>query len=231
MQLIANLMLRRFRENERGAVLVEFALALPVLLALYLGGVSVCDMIACDRKTTIAARSLADLVSRSMSPAIVYNNPSAASARTQLSAAAIVMAPYRLNNATQQISLLRVCDASRAYVVWTQAQTQNADGSTAITATSTHTAGTLPTADTQPTTSIISIPTDMVTASMIPSSPDGTNVCDNRGVGTSTKTQVGTAGGWMYVATVTYSYTPGVSFFSMTPTPLTDTIYMVPRLF
>lgn len=231
MQFVANLMLSRLTRNDRGAVLVEFAICLPVLLTLYLGGVSVCDMIACDRKTTIAARSLADLVSRTMSPAIVYNNPSAASARSQLSAAAVVMAPYRLNNATQQISLLRVCDATRAYVVWTQAQTQSADGSTVTPTTSSLTAGTLPTAGVQSAGSVTTIPSNMVAPTMIPSSPDGSNVCDNLNPGTSTKTQVGTAGAWMYVAKVTYSYTPGVSFFSMTPTPLSDTIYMVPRLF
>jgi Flp pilus assembly protein TadG len=231
MQRIANLVLMRLARNTHGAVLVEFAICLPVLLALYLGGVSVSDMIACSRKTTIATRSLADLVSRTMSPAIIYNNPSAANARSQLSASAVVLSPYKLDNATQQISLLRVCDASHAYVVWTQAQTQNADGSTVTPTTSSHTAGTLPTTGTQLASSVISIPSNMVTATMIPTSPDSSNVCGNLATGTATKTQVGTAGGWLFASTITYSYTPGVSFFALAPTPLTDIIYMVPRLF
>ncbi|MEO5586231.1 MAG: TadE/TadG family type IV pilus assembly protein [Novosphingobium sp.] len=231
MQLVANIMLRRFARNTRGAVLVEFAFALPVLLVLYLGGISVSDMIACSRKTAIATRSLVDLVSRTMSPAIIYNNPSSANARTQLSASAVVLSPYKLNNATQQVSLVRVCDATHAYVVWTQAQTQSADGSTVTATTSSHTAGTLPTSEAQAANTIITIPSNMVTTTMIPTSPDASNVCGNLAPGTSTKTQVGTAGGWLFVGTVTYSYTPGVSFFSLTPTPLTNTIYMVPRLF
>lgn len=231
MQRFADLVLRRFAQNNRGAVLVEFALCLPLLLVLYLGGVSVSDMIACSRKTTTATRSLADLVSRTMSPAIVYNNPSIANARSQLSASAVVMAPYKLNKATQQISLVRICDATHAYVVWTQAQTQSVDGSTVTPTTSSHTAGTLPTPGTQLASTVISIPSNMVTSTMIPTSPDGSNVCNNFATGTSTKTQVGTAGGWLFVAKVTYSYTPGVSFFSLTPTPMSDTIYMVPRLF
>lgn len=231
MQRVANLVLRRLAQNTRGAVLVEFAFCLPVLLVLYLGGVSVSDMIACNRKTTIATRSLVDLVSRTMSPAIIYNSPLAANARSQLSASAVVMSPYKLNNATQQISLLRVCDATRAYVVWTQAQTQNANGSTVTTTTSNHTAGTLPTSGTQLASSVVSIPSNMITTTMIPTSPDASNVCGNLAPGTSTKTQVGTAGGWLFVATITYNFTPGVSFFSLSPTPLSDTIYMVPRLF
>lgn len=231
MRCIANFVLRRLARNTRGAVLVEFAFCLPVLLTLYLGGVSVSDMIACSRKTTIATRSLVDLVSRTMSPAIIYNNPSAANAKSQLSASAVIISPYKLNNATQQISLLRVCDSSHAYVVWTQAQTQNANGSTVTTTTSSHTAGTLPTNEAQQTSSVISIPSNMITAPMIPNSPDGSNVCGNYAPGTSTKTQVGTAGGWLFVGKVTYSYTPGISFFSLTPSLFTDAIYMVPRLF
>jgi Flp pilus assembly protein TadG len=231
MRGIANLMLRRLAQDTRAAVLVEFAFCMPVLLVLYLGGVSVSDMIACSRKTTTATRSLADLVSRTMSPAIIYNNPSAANAKSQLSASAVVLSPYKLNNATQQISLLRVCDATHAYVVWSQAQTQSADGSTVTPTTSTHNAGTLPTNETQSSNNVISIPSNMVTAPMIPTSPDASNVCGNLNPGTSTKTQVGTAGGWLFVSTVTYSYTPGVSFFALTPMPLTKTIYMVPRLF
>jgi Flp pilus assembly protein TadG len=231
MQRVTNLVLRRLARNTRGAALVEFAFCLPVLLVLYLGGISVSDMIACSRKTTTATRTLIDLVSRTMSPAIIYNSPSTANAATQLSASAVVLSPYKLNNATQQISLLRVCDATHAYVVWTQAQTQNANGSTVTATTSSHTAGTLPTNEAQSANSVISIPSNMVAPAMIPTSPDASNVCGNLAPGTSTKTQVGTAGGWIFVATITYSYTPGVSFFSLTPTPLTDTIYMVPRLF
>lgn len=231
MRRIADVMLKRFARNTRGSVLVEFAIVAPVMLLLYMGGVGLSDMIACSRKVAIATRSLSDLVSRNMSPAIVYNNPSAATARTYLSASAVVLAPYKLNNATQQISLLRVCDSSHAYVVWTQAQTQSADGSTVTTTTSTHTAGTLPTNETQSASTVISIPTNMISSTMVPTSPDGTNVCSNLAPGTSTNTQVGTAGGWLFVGTITYSYTPTIGFTSLSATQLTDTIYMLPRLY
>ncbi|CAN5397806.1 hypothetical protein BH09PSE3_BH09PSE3_23910 [soil metagenome] len=231
MQRVADIMLTRFMQNMRGAVIVEFAICLPVLLLLYTGGVSLSDMIACKRKVTIAARSLADLVSRTTSPAIIYNNPQNANAKSYLSASAVVLSPYNLSKATEQISLLRVCDATHAYVVWTQAQTQSDDGSTVTPTASTHTAGTLPTSGAQSASNVVSIPATMITSSMVPTSPDGTNVCANLDPSTATKTQVGTAGGWLYMSRVTYNFRPTISFVEINTTALTHTIYMVPRLY
>ena len=231
MQLGTNHMLKRFALNRRGMALVEFALCLPVLMTMYLGGYAALDMISCMRKVTTSTRSVVDMASRSMSPTIIYNAPQNASATSYLSASAVVLSPYHLNNAVEQISLLRVCDATHAYVVWTQAQTQTADGSTVTAATSTQTAGTLPANQTQSASSVVTIPSTMVTSPMIPTSPDGSNVCTNYAAGTSTKTQVGTAGGWLYMGKVNYSYTPGINFFRLATTSLSDTIYMSPRLY
>lgn len=231
MQFVANFMLKRLLSNAGGTVLVEFAMTLPLLLMLLAGGSALSDMIACNRKVTLATRTLSDLVSRTMSPSIVYNNPSATNATAQLSASAVILNPYRLDNATQEISLLRVCDATHAYVVWSQAQTQNSIGSTVTSTTPTQTAGTLPSGGTQTTASIVTIPSNMVTSPMIPTSPDGSNVCQNLNTGTATKTQVGTAGGYLFRGTITYNYSPSVAFVTAPVTPMTDTIYMVPRLF
>lgn len=231
MQRIADLMLRRFTQNTRGAVIVEFAFALPVLVLMYTGGVYLSDMVGCSRKVTVATRSLVDLVSRTMSPTIIYNDPGSANAKSHLSASAVVLSPYKLNNATEQISLLRVCDATRAYVVWTQAQKQNVDGSVVETTNSDQTAGTLPTNGAQSANNIVSIPSNMITPPMIPVSPDGSNVCGNLAPGTSTKTQVGTAGGWLFMGKITYNYTPFVSYLPIANKTLSDTIYMVPRLY
>ena len=231
MRLHRNFLLKRLGRNTRGAVIVEFAICLPVMLLLYLGACGLSDMIACNRKVTSATRTLADLVSRTMSPTIVYNSPSTADATSYLSASAVVLAPYNLGKSTQQISLLRVCDATHAYVVWTQAQTQNVDGSVVTPKTSNQTAGTLPANQSQSANNVVSIPSSMVTSTMIPTSPDGSNVCTNLSPSTSNTTQVGTAGGWLYMGQITYQFTPTVSFVTIATTPLTDTIYMVPRLF
>jgi Flp pilus assembly protein TadG len=224
-------MLRRFQDDSRGAVLVEFAICVPVLVLLYTGGCSLSDMIACSRKVTIATRSLVDLTSRAMSPTIIANDPASANAKSYLSASAVVLTPYKLNNATEQISLLRVCDASHAYVVWTQAQKQNANGSVVEVAASEHTAGTLPVAEAQAASTVIAIPASMVSATMVPISPDGSNVCGNLNPSTAKKTQVGTAGGWLYMGKIKYDFTPSISFVPIETTPLTHTIYMTPRLY
>ena len=233
MQHVANLVLKRLLHSSRGTSLVEFAMCLPVLLLLYLGGYAVSDLISCNRKVATATRSLVDIVSRTMSPTIIYNAPQNADATSYLSASAVVMAPYNLSRATEQISLLRVCDATHAYVVWTQAQTQTSDGSTVTPTTSSQTAGTLPVSQTQLANSIVPIPSNMVTSSMIPVSQDGSDVCSNLAppTGTDNKTQVGTAGGWLLRSQINYQYTPSISYLSIATTTLTDTIYMAPRLY
>lgn len=230
MQFIGHGMLNRLALDRCGSVMVEFALSLPLLLVMYIGGYTVSDMISCNRKVTIATRELTDLISRTMSPSIVYNAPSTATATSSLSAAAVVLAPYSLSKSVEQISLLRVCDASHAYVVWTQAQTQANDGSNVTVRTSTQTAGTLPASATQTSANVVSIPTNMVSSAMIPTSPDGTNVCTNYAPGTSTTTQVGTAGGWLFMGQVKYTYTPSIGLAPVTSTAMVDTIYMSPRL-
>lgn len=231
MSHIAARLLRRLTRNTRGAVIVEFAFALPVLVLMYTGGVYLSDRVSASRKVTVATRSLVDLVSRTMSPTIIYNDPTSANAKSHMSASAVVLSPYKLDNAIEQISLLRVCDATHAYVVWTQAQTQNVNGSVVTPTVSSHTAGTLPRNLAQSSTNIVPIPANMVSPTMIPVSPDASNVCGNLAPGTSTKTQVGTAGGWLFMGKITYDYAPFISYLPMTSTTMTDTIYMVPRLY
>ena len=231
MQLGTDVMLRRLRADARGAALIEFAICLPVLLLLYMGGVGFSDLMACNRKVTTASRTLVDLVARTMSPTIVYNDPPSANAKSYLSGSAVILAPYKLDSAVEQISLLRICDATHAYVVWTQAQTQNTDGSAVTPATSDHTAGTLPANQAQAANTVVSLPASMVTATMVPTSPDGSNVCGNLAPGTSSKKQVGTVGGWLYMAKISYDFTPPVSYFLIKSQKLTRVIYMTPRLY
>src|ERR1700692_1888012 len=53
-----------FLGDRRGLSAVEFALLLPLMLTLYLGGVEVSNGVAADRKVAITARTVADLASR-----------------------------------------------------------------------------------------------------------------------------------------------------------------------
>jgi len=56
--------LRRFLADKRGVSAIEFAMLLPLMVTLYLGGAEVSQAIAIDRKMTLVARTLADLTSQ-----------------------------------------------------------------------------------------------------------------------------------------------------------------------
>jgi Flp pilus assembly protein TadG len=202
-------MLRRLIGQREGVAMVEFAVVLPVMLVLFLGCFVVSDMISCYRKVTSTTRAVTDLVSRNVSPSA--GQPTT-TLTTYMTSAELVLSPFNASNATLQISNLRVCDATHAYVVWSQAQT----GTTS--ATPSLTAGT-----------VVTIPTNLITSPMVPTSPDGSDVCNNT-TSSSTKTQVGTAGGYLFFGQVAYAYTPAISYGALTTTNMGDQIYMSPRL-
>ena len=59
--------LRRLMRERRGVSAVEFALILPVMITLFIGGSEVTQGITIKRKVTIATRTIADLVSQDVS--------------------------------------------------------------------------------------------------------------------------------------------------------------------
>jgi Flp pilus assembly protein TadG len=59
--------LGRFLADKRGVSAVEFAMLLPLMVTLYLGGAEVSQAIAVDRKMTLVARTLADLTAQTTS--------------------------------------------------------------------------------------------------------------------------------------------------------------------
>jgi hypothetical protein len=129
-----------------------------------------------------------------------------------MNSAQLTLTPFAAANATVEIDGLRVCDATHAYVLWTGAQTGSTVATTALTV------GT-----------VVTIPTGMITSPMIPTSPDGSNVCNNA-TGGANKTQVGTAGGYLLLGRAVYSYQPVYSFGSMARYAVSDQVYMIPRL-
>lgn len=202
-------MLGRLGRDRTGTALTEFAFVLPLLLTLFMGGYVVADMIACSRKVTVATRALADLVSRNVSPSSAVT---ASTITTYMNSAQLVMTPMSAALTTLQITELRVCDATHAYVVWSQAQTNG--NST----TSSFTAG-----------SVVSIPANLITSPMVPTSPDGSNVCQNT-TSSANKVAVGTAGGYLFLGQISYNYTPPIGLGSLTTMRLGDQDYMIPRL-
>jgi Flp pilus assembly protein TadG len=106
--------LRNFHEDKRGVSAVEFAMLLPLMVTLYIGGVEVSSAIAVDRKVTLVARTLGDLVAQS-------TTVNATDMTNILNAATSVVQPY--SSATIQVKVSRVdVDAnSVAKVKWSKA--------------------------------------------------------------------------------------------------------------
>ncbi len=113
-------LVRRFRRNTRGLAAVEFAFILPMMLLMVFGTIEVSSGVAIDRKVTLTARTLSDLVSQGTQ---VTN--------TDLSnffkLGSAIMTPYPVTSGTmtQKITAVNVDASKVAKVVWSFAGTVN----------------------------------------------------------------------------------------------------------
>jgi Flp pilus assembly protein TadG len=122
---------RSFGRDARGASAVEFALILPLMLALYLGGVQISQAIGIDRKVTLSARTVADLVAQAS------NTIDSADVNSVLAAATAIMSPYADSSAdaarlTVRVSVINIDANLNPTVAWSKA-TQGAKLSGAVT--------------------------------------------------------------------------------------------------
>jgi Flp pilus assembly protein TadG len=99
-----------FRADRHGTSALEFALLLPVMLTLYVAGTEISNAIAIDRKVTITARTVTDLVSRA-------SYISTADMSDILAASAAVIAPYLPNYLTVTVSEIYIDNNGNA-TVW-----------------------------------------------------------------------------------------------------------------
>jgi Flp pilus assembly protein TadG len=117
--------LRRFLRDKRGVSAVEFAMLLPLMVTLYIGAVEVSQAIAVDRKVTLVARTLGDLVAQSTS----VND---ADMNNILNAAITVIQPYSGTLIKVTVSSVKVDNNGLAKVAWSDTKngTARAIGST-----------------------------------------------------------------------------------------------------
>jgi Flp pilus assembly protein TadG len=104
-------LLAAFRRDPSGLSVVEFALLLPVMLSLYIAGIEISNAIAIDRKVTITARTVTDLVSRS-------ENVSTADMSDILAAAGTVIAPYTTPQLAFTVSQIAIDNSGNATISW-----------------------------------------------------------------------------------------------------------------
>lgn len=111
--------------DQRGVSAVEFALLLPLMVTLYLGVVEISQGISADRKVTMTARSVADLVSQA-------SNMSNSDMTNSLNAATAVMAPFPDTNLKVTVTSIAIDANGKATVKWSDTKngTARAKGST-----------------------------------------------------------------------------------------------------
>jgi Flp pilus assembly protein TadG len=104
---------RRLLRDKRGISAVEFAMLLPLMVTLYLGCVETSTGIAIDRKVTLVARSLGDLVAQ----ATTITNDEMTNI---LNASAAVVQPYQDSSLRITVSSVAIDAGGVAKIAWSE---------------------------------------------------------------------------------------------------------------
>jgi Flp pilus assembly protein TadG len=110
---------RRFRCAERGASAVEFALIMPMMLVIFFGTIEVSNGVAVDRKVTLTARTLSDLVSQA-------STVSDSDLTNCFTASTAIMSPYSSSLVKAIISEVKVDSTGKATIAWSKASNATA---------------------------------------------------------------------------------------------------------
>jgi Flp pilus assembly protein TadG len=111
---IPNRPLREFLRDRSGLSALEFALILPLMVALYLGCVEIGNGLSAQFKTTLAARTVADLASQ-------YTTINNATMTSILGASSAVMTPFSSANAVVIVSEVTTDAKGNATITWSDA--------------------------------------------------------------------------------------------------------------
>jgi Flp pilus assembly protein TadG len=110
----------RVARDRRGVSAVEFALILPLMLALYLGGNELGHALTIARKVTHVTSTLGDLITQS-------KNISNSDMTNILNAAASVMAPYATGTGLKmKVTGIAIDNTGKAKVTWSDARNDTA---------------------------------------------------------------------------------------------------------
>ena len=108
--------LRRLVSDNKGVSAVEFAILLPLMLTMYLGGVEVSQAVSADRKTTLVSHTVGDLTAQ-------FTNVQTADVTNFFNAGSAVATPFSSSNLTMTLTSVCINAAgTQATVGWSQTQ-------------------------------------------------------------------------------------------------------------
>jgi Flp pilus assembly protein TadG len=134
---------RGFLGNQDGVSAVEFAILLPLMLTLYLGGVEISQAVSADRKTTLVAHTVGDLTAQSVDVTSTGDVPNFFNAGAKVA--------YPFSASILKMTVSSVCidsTGTKATIGWSQANANGTTRSGTVT-------GAIPTALMIPNTSLI----------------------------------------------------------------------------
>lgn len=109
---------RHLRKDARGASAVEFAVILPMMLTLFFGLIEITNGVAADRKVTLTARALSDLISQAVSVGDSDITESFAASKG-------VMSPFDTSTIKAKITELKIDASGTAKVAWSKANSND----------------------------------------------------------------------------------------------------------
>lgn len=107
-------MASRFLRDRRAATAVEFAVIVPLALLLLIGEYTLTDAMSTQRKVTITAHTIADLVAR-------QSSVDATLMSEILNASAQIVSPYNMANTSVVVAELTTDGTGNTTVTWSQA--------------------------------------------------------------------------------------------------------------
>jgi len=105
--------LRGFAADQRGVSALEFALLMPLMITLYLGGVEISQAVSAARKATLVSHTIGDLVAQS-------SDITDSDKTNILNAASSVAYPFAIANLQVTVSSVCIDATGRATVAWSE---------------------------------------------------------------------------------------------------------------
>lgn len=105
----------RLKRDTSGMAAIEFVFIVPLMLVIFFGTIELSNGVAADRKVTITARTLSDLVSQN-------TNVTNQQVTNFFTMGAAIMTPYSGTPMTLRVSAVNINGSGQATIAWSDGQ-------------------------------------------------------------------------------------------------------------